>query len=574
MVASSDKLAPRVRGEAVMLVSFSQRDALTADLGALGCRVTGVRRLTGLAERLVKCNASVVIVDLRGATSDGLEAVKALAGLCETRGAALVALYDRRVRTILVELVEAGVSMVLPAPFTTHELAAAVALGGRAARRALGIPAPIIQRPPSQLGDALTGLADAHALRHWVDSQLATERLSLLAINLSRFDVINSAFGPDVGDAALRALAHRIDPLVAETPDVSTLFARMSGAEFAVALAGKISSERLQLLAEAIVDAVGRPFSTGREMVRIGCRIGVVRSGPSDKSASRLIKRAHAAMAEAKPGETGPISFLVGNAADVADLTESLQADLRAALNRNEIDVLFQPQVAIANGRIEGAEALARWRHPRHGEIGAATLFAVAEQSDFIVELSNHIQKRTLAIAATWPDALAHIRLSVNVTASDMARPRFARSFFALLDDSGFPRERLTVEVTESGLMGDLVEAAKTLSLLRAGGCRVAIDDFGTGYSSLAYLNALPADYLKIDKGLADDIAGTERASLVVRGVIGLARSLGLSVIAEGVESEGQLAMLRREGCSHYQGYLCAPAVDCTTLAALVVERA
>ena len=573
MVASSDKLAPRVRGEVVLLVSFSHRDALTADLGALGCRVTGVRRLAGLEARLNKVNASVVIVDLRGAANDGLLAIRAISGACEARGATLIALYDRRIRGILADIIEAGASMVLPAPFTTHELAAAIALGGRAARRALGIPAPIAQKSVQISGDALTGLADAHSLRHWIDAELPQDRLALLAINLSRFDVINSAFGQDVGDAALRALAHRIEPLVAETPGGRTFFARMSGAEFAVAISGAISSERLQLLAEAIVDAVGRPFSTGREMVRIGCRIGIVRSGPGDKTASRLIKRAHSAISDAKSGETGPIHFLVGNAAEVADLAESLQSDLRSALNRNEIDVLFQPQVAIANGRIEGVEALARWHHPRHGEIGAATLFAVAEQSDFIVELSNHIQLRTFALAAAWPHELTHIRLSVNVTAADMAKPKFAKHFLALLDDSGFPRERLTVEVTESGLMGDLEDAARTLSLLRAAGCRVAIDDFGTGYSSLAYLNALPADYLKIDKGLADDIAGTERASLVVRGVIGLARSLGLSVIAEGVESEGQLAMLRREGCSHYQGYLCAPALNAAALTELVKKQ-
>jgi diguanylate cyclase (GGDEF)-like protein len=573
MVATSDKLAPRVRGEVVLLVSFSHRDALTSDLGALGCRVTGVRRGSGLAERLAKLNAKVVIVDVRGSRDEGLQAIEALASPCEERGAVLIALYDRRMAGILADLISAGVAMVLPAPFTQHELAAAVVLGGRAARRVLGIPAPIVQKTDLIDNDVLTGLADAQAFRHWIDAAMATERLALLSVNLSRFDVINSAFGQEVGDAALRAIAHRIEPLVSETLGVRTLFARMNGAEFAVAIAGSIRSERLQLLAEAIVDAVARPFSTGKEMVRIGCRIGIVRSGPGDKAASRLIKRAHAAIVEAKTGESGPINFLVGNAADVADLADSLQADLRAALNKNEIDVLFQPQVAIASGRIEGVEALARWRHPRHGEIGAATLFAVAEQSDFIVELSAHIQKRTLAIAAAWPESLSHIRLSVNVTAADMARPRFGRSFLSLVDASGFPRERLTVEVTESGLMGDLVDASKTLALLRTGGCRVAIDDFGTGYSSLAYLNALPADYLKIDKGLADDISGAERASLVVRGVIGLARSLGLSVIAEGVESEGQLAMLAREGCSHYQGYLCAPALDSAALAAMVKQR-
>jgi diguanylate cyclase (GGDEF)-like protein len=286
MVGTSDKLAPRVRGEAVLLVSFTQRDALTSDLGSLGCRVTGVRSPSGLAQRLAKSNAKVVIVDLRGARDEGLEAVEALAAPCEVGGASLIALYDRRVSGILADLIGAGVSMVLPAPFTQHELAAAVVLGGRAARRILGIPAPVVQRAGQIESDVLTGLADARTLRQWIDAQLASERLALLSVNLSRFDVVNSAFGQEVGDAALRAIAHRIEPLVSETFGVRTLFARMNGAEFAVAIAGKISSERLQLLAEAIVDTVARPFSTGKEMVRIGCRIGIVRSGPGDKVAS------------------------------------------------------------------------------------------------------------------------------------------------------------------------------------------------------------------------------------------------------------------------------------------------
>ena len=198
------------------------------------------------------------------------------------------------------------------------------------------------------------------------------------------------------------------------------------------------------------------------------------------------------------------------------------------------------------------------------------TLFSVAEGSDYLVQLSDHVQRKAITAAAAWPEALGHLRLSVNITAADIVRPGFAAQFLALVRDSGFDPGRLTVEVTEGGLIEDLAAAAGLLAELRGGGLRVAIDDFGTGYSSLAYLKALPLDYLKIDKRLCQDIAGSVRDRIVVRSVIDMARSLGLGVIAEGVETEAQLSLLAQEGCTLYQGFLCAPPVTGEALAALV----
>jgi EAL domain-containing protein (putative c-di-GMP-specific phosphodiesterase class I) len=180
------------------------------------------------------------------------------------------------------------------------------------------------------------------------------------------------------------------------------------------------------------------------------------------------------------------------------------------------------------------------------------------------------VQRRAIDAAAAWPEALAHLRLAVNITAADIVRPGFAQTFLAMVEESGFAPERLTVEVTESGLIEDLAGAAALLAHLRGGGLRVAIDDFGTGYSSLAYLKALPLDYLKIDKRLSQDIAGSTRDRIVVRSVIDMARSLGLDVIAEGVETEEQLALLAAEGCTLYQGFLCAAPLDTQALVELV----
>ena len=247
---------------------------------------------------------------------------------------------------------------------------------------------------------------------------------------------------------------------------------------------------------------------------------------------------------------------------------------MHRALERAEIGVRLQPQFEVATGRIVGVEALARWRHPSLGEIGAETLFAAAARAGIDAQLSDHVQRRALAAAANWPRALGDLRLSINVTAADIARPGFADHLLGRIDASGFSRGRLTLEVTESGIMEDLGEAARLLTELRAAGCRVAIDDFGTGYSSLAYLKALPLDYLKIDKKLSQDIAGSHRDRVVVRGVIDMARSLGLAVIAEGVETREQLDLLAKEGCQYYQGYLCSEPVDVPALAQLIAKAA
>nr|WP_129792481.1 bifunctional diguanylate cyclase/phosphodiesterase [Sphingosinicella sp. CPCC 101087] len=420
--------------------------------------------------------------------------------------------------------------------------------------------------------DSLTGLADGRAARAWLGRQLASggtgTPVVVLLLSVSRYDAINAAFGRPVGDAVLQAAARRIERH-ADPDGRRILVARMAGAEFAVLLSAPATLDDGRFLAGELVEAIGRPFMSGDHVITLGSRAGVAVSQPGDDDAA-LLRRASVALAEAKGSESAPVRVLEEGAESETARGERLEVDLRRALDRDEIQIRFQPQVAVASGEIVGVEALARWNHPAYGEIGASTLFSVAERSDYIVQLSDHVQRRAIGAAAAWPDALAHLRLAVNITAADIVRPGFAQIFLGLVEESGFAPERLTVEVTESGLIEDLAGAAALLAQLRGGGLRVAIDDFGTGYSSLAYLKALPLDYLKIDKRLSQDIAGSTRDRIVVRSVIDMARSLGLDVIAEGVETEEQLALLAAEGCTLYQGFLCAPPLDREALATLI----
>ena len=243
-----------------------------------------------------------------------------------------------------------------------------------------------------------------------------------------------------------------------------------------------------------------------------------------------------------------------------------LADDLLAAIEAGEIEVRFQPQVAMATGRITGVEALARWRHARLGELGAERLFAAAARAELLPTLSAHIHAVALADVARWPMALADLDLALNVTASDLARPAFGDELLSQAAMHQIDTARLTLEVTEHELIADLTVAEERLTRLRAAGVRVALDDFGSGYSSIAYLKALPLDYLKIDSDLSQDLLGGARDQIVVRHVIAMTRELDLGLIAEGVESEAHRALLATAGATHYQGFLCAPPLDTAAL--------
>jgi diguanylate cyclase (GGDEF)-like protein len=406
--------------------------------------------------------------------------------------------------------------------------------------------------------DALTGARDANSARRWIDRQMAEgQAVGAILIGLSRFETVNTAYGRDAGDTLLRGVSRRVAEVAREMLGREAIVARIGGSEFLVAGPG-VTGAQLREAEARLEEALSRPFVAAGEIAHLGARMTSAASVAGDSAASLLRRASEALLGDAVPAEPN------------APPIEKLANDLHRALERHEIGVRFQPQVAIASGQIVGVEALARWQHPQLGEIGAEPLFLAAQRAGLEAQLSDHVQRRALTAAAQWPSKLARLRLSINVTAADVARAGFADSLLGRVDVSGFPRARLTVEITESGIMADLTEAARLLSQLRTAGCRVAIDDFGTGYSSLAYLKALPLDYLKIDKRLSQDITGAHRDRVVVRGVIDMARSLGLAVVAEGVETDTQLDLLAKEGCQYFQGYLCAEPLDVPALANLV----
>jgi EAL domain-containing protein (putative c-di-GMP-specific phosphodiesterase class I) len=243
-----------------------------------------------------------------------------------------------------------------------------------------------------------------------------------------------------------------------------------------------------------------------------------------------------------------------------------LEADLLRALDRREIEVLFQPQFSCVTGALVGAEALARWRHPTLGAIGARDLFAVAERAALVAPLSRHVVACALEDAATWPDNLT---LSLNITPEELGDPRFAADFAALIGRSEIAPQRLMLEITEDLLLRNLAQAASALKALRGLGFRTALDDFGAGFCNFRYLRELPLDALKLDKAMVEGVPADATALAVLRAIVALAKALGLAVYAEGIEDEIQRAAITAEGCDFWQGFLRAQPMPSESVVAL-----
>lgn len=538
-------LGQDVSGAAELFVlSVAHLDELVGIAAGAGWRVAGARRLQ--PEAFAASGAAMVVVDARSAVQEGLAAVRALAPTVEQVGAALLAIIPCDDAGAVDAMYEAGATQFLLEPgkeefvhalrFAERQVARLKdrALSGVGRRR--GDPPPV-----APIGDAV---------RRWAGGRLRAGRPVIAArVALASFDLVNSAYGRAAGDLILGEAGERLNRVAEELFGSETIVARATGPEFL--LAGDAARASEEKVAARVRAALARPF--GRALV--GARLGVACSRPGD-GAAQLLQRASEAL---EPDDDGSAA-------------EELAVELHHAIGSGQIAISFQPQVEMATGRITGVEALARWSHPTLGLIGADALFAAGERAGLGQPLSEHVQRLALYGAAQWPAALSRLRLSLNVTAEDVGGPDFADSLLDRVAEAGFPARRLTVEVTESGLIGNLDHAAALLGRLREAGCRTAIDDFGTGYSSLSYLNALPLDYLKLDKSLVRGVEREGRERVVAQGVLALARSLGLATVAEGVEKAAQRDLLASEGCDLFQGFLCSEAVSAGALTGLITR--
>lgn len=424
------------------------------------------------------------------------------------------------------------------------------------------------QPDPAHQRDAVTGLPDpawtAEQVGHWLSRG---EPVHALLVGLKRLDAVNQAYGKAGGNILLAETAARIRNFAQEELTADTLIARGPAGSFLVATVEACSRERWQSLAVQLLAILGRPAMVGGAPVRLTPRAVLVRAAIESGESALPVAAMKAALDRLAAQPRSRIAWIDGAAVRSGRDAAMLDADLLLALERDEIEVLFQPQVACADGRIVGAEALARWQHPRLGRIGASALFAIAERADQQTALAGRIAAKAISAAAGWP---AHVSLSLNLTPHDLAEPDCAGRLVAALDAGGLAPPRLTLEVTEQALIEDVEGAASTLAALRGLGIRTALDDFGAGFCNFGYLKLLGLDYLKLDRAMIEATLEDERDRLVLRAIIAMARALDLKVIAEGVETPAQRELVSEEGCYAWQGFLKAMPLEADQFLALI----
>ena len=399
--------------------------------------------------------------------------------------------------------------------------------------------------------DALTSLPNRGHFNARIDQEIAAltrgESLAVLCLDLDRFKEVNDLFGHAAGDTVLQAVASRITAVL----DERQMMARLGGDEFAVLMpvANPAAASRL---AETIMDAL-RATSDMPETNAISTSIGIALCPDDAADRQALLTHADTALYRAKSEGRNTYRFFEARMGAEVRERRMLEHDLRLAITRNELHLVYQPQKDIRSQAITGFEVLLRWRHPTRGEISPAVFIPIAEETGAILEIGDWVMKSACREAATWTQPLT---VAVNVSAVQLYNADFVKELHQTLLETGLPPRRLEIEITETALVRDFNRALATLRLIKALGIRIAMDDFGTGYSSLSNLRAFPFDKIKIDRSFIKSVNSNDQAATIVRAVLGLGRGLGLPVLAEGVETDAELYFLQDELCDAAQGYL------------------
>ena len=405
--------------------------------------------------------------------------------------------------------------------------------------------------------DVLTSLPNRFLMQDRLTQAVAQAhrnrlRVGLMHIDLDRFKVVNETLGHYVGDALLKQAAERIRKLTREGDTV----ARTGGDEFTIVFPNVTSLPALSISAERLLEDLARAFPGEVQDLFVSASLGISLYPDDAGTVDELIKHADAAMYSAKHLGRNNYQFFTADLNREVQDRMLIEGGLRTAIQRDELSLVFQPKIDLATRRVIGAEALLRWNHPKLGMISPARFVPVAEEAGLVGAIGEWVLRTACRQIRIWQDAGLSLQIAVNVSARQFQQYDVADLVLSVMQESGVRAENLELELTESAVMHDAENSIITLERLAESGVQIAIDDFGTGYSSLSYLKRLPLDVLKIDQSFVRDISSDPNDAAIVRAIITLARSLGIKVIAEGVENEAQLAFLNAYGCHYGQGYL------------------
>src|SRR5580693_4862051 len=402
--------------------------------------------------------------------------------------------------------------------------------------------------------DALTDLANRVLLNERLEQALGRrihreEMVAVHHLDLDQFKAVNDTFGHPAGDKLLRIVAERLRSLVRETDTI----ARMGGDEFVIVQTPITEPTDATSLAQRIIASMGEPFDIDGHQAVIGASVGIA-VGPGDGlRPDRLLRNADLALYRAKGDGRGTFRFFEP-AMDLQMQTRRImERDLRKALPAGEFELYYQPVVNLASNKISGFEAVIRWNHPERGLVAPAAFIPLAEETSFIVPMGEWVIRQACATAAQWPGDLS---VAVNISAAQFRYPGLMQVIVGALATSGLQPTRLEIEITETVLLQNRETTLAVLHQLRELGVRIAMDDFGTGYSSLTYLQCFPFDKIKIDRSFVKDITENAGSLNIVRAVAALAKGMGMTATAEGIETREQLDRITCEGCTEMQGFL------------------
>ncbi len=400
--------------------------------------------------------------------------------------------------------------------------------------------------------DTLTDLANRAAFNSCIAATIeaaaaSNESFAVLSVDLDRFKAINDVFGHLLGDALLREVARRMEAVCQ-----GAFLARIGGDEFAVITPTGPQPAIAEALAARLNAAFGADLEIEGHALRVDMTIGVGIYPQDGADATTLVANAGAALFRAKSEARGSVQFFEVAMDNQLREKRLLQEDLRSVIQRNELELHYQPQAHI-NGTITGFEALVRWHHPRHGLVPPSTFIPLAEENGTIGALGEWVLRTACREAASWPRPMG---IAINLSPAQFQHGDLPMLVHQILLETGLSSKRLELEITEGVLIGDFTRAVAILRRLKNLGVRIAMDDFGTGYSSLSYLQSFPFDKIKIDKAFINNLDHSEQSATIIRAVIALGRGLNVPVTAEGVETEEQFKFLAAEGCNEIQGYL------------------
>jgi diguanylate cyclase (GGDEF)-like protein/PAS domain S-box-containing protein len=422
--------------------------------------------------------------------------------------------------------------------------------------------------------DPLTGLPNRLLFHDRVSQGIERARrlrqpLTVMLVDLDRFKLINDSLGLEKGDQVLKAVGDRLAGALRKSDTV----ARLGGDEFMVLLLGTGGAETAAKVAQKLLDGLRPPLRVNGHELTTAASVGIALFPHDGDDADTLIKNADTALSRAKEQGRNHYQFYTEDMNSTAFERLMLESHLRKALEQGEFVIHYQPKVSLAHGRVVGVEALLRWQHPDLNLVPPSEFIPLAEETGLIVPIGEWVLKTACEEVARWHRAgFGPLDLAVNLSARQFQQRALTDTIAGVVAASGLPPAAVELELTESVIMRDAAESARRLRELTDLGFRLAVDDFGTGYSSLGYLRSFPISSLKIDRSFVRDLERDASGAAIPRAIAGLARSLGLKVVAEGVETRGQLEILRELGCEEMQGYLFSRPLPADEMVALLRE--